>query len=223
MARDFNIQGQTLVVVRTIDIDGIPRNQIQNQELGLSVPDGISVTLKFNHKDMKCDDFGPDTPPDIMFNLAEVRVRMLLVHYDYVVAGSCTNESMGGSDDGTLVGAGTIMGGGNDTGTTGNRFVGLYLISVGDLVGIPNFARCWHFPSAFLTEPAPMEIPIGVDKTVLSLNWRCIPYQNIYTVGLSSNPVQTLSKEITSSGALLWDREFPDGFENLENLPSSPA
>lgn len=220
MARDFQVRGQTLVVVETIDPDEENiNNDIYPIELGLTIPDGLVVTPKLIHKDIKCDDFGPDVPPEIMFMLAEVRIKMQLVHFDEDILRVCADESMGGSQDGVLAGAGTVMGGNRELGDDGNHYIGIYLLSVGNRAGERGVVTSWHFLSCFLTEPVSMEYPIGVNRSIVTLNWRCIPYKRLTTSRvLNAGSNTTVPDEVKSAGSILWDREIPDGYEYLNNI-----
>jgi len=201
MGRTFNPYGETIILVRgngSLGLNGDP----QTQELGLCVQDGLKVIPRFYHKDIKCDDFGPDVGPEVMWNLGEVLIQMTLVHYDEEVLKSCMDNSMCGSDDGTLAPAGRLMGGSRALDLSSefdgqeNNFIGLYLLSISDVT------RPWHFLATYLTTPYPVEIPIGVDRSLVKLNWRAIPYK----AGITG------TFELSSNGVKLWDRILPPDF-----------
>mgnify|MGYP001608992929 FL=1 len=108
MARDFIINGETLVKVK-----GSSSSSISTlSELGLAEKE-VTISPRFYHSEMRADDFGPNIPPEVMWMLADVQIAMTLVHFDRAVLEACISESMGGSTFGVfLAGAGTPMGGG---------------------------------------------------------------------------------------------------------------
>lgn len=193
MARDFQINGPAMVYVKgTTTLSA-------TSELGLSDKQ-ITITPNFVHQDIHCDDFGPTIPPDVIWLLADVTIQMTLVHYDPAVLNLCLGCSManavGANNEGTVVSAGTIMG------APANNYISLNIASpVGQLP--------WKFPTAYLTGP-PMELPLGSDRTIVTLRWRAIPYTPLTvtttTEGDSpSNMVTTTTpNECKSSGAILW-------------------
>lgn len=180
MARDFSINGETLVLVK--GMQGTFLSHLQ--ELGLS-DSQIRITPKFSHKDMHADDFGPDIPPDVMWMLAEVQIAMTLIHFDQAVLEAVITESMCGVGFGVMQAAGTPMGGGVARFANGNHYVGLNLTS-------PVLGKPWRFLTSLLTGP-PVEIPLGVEASIVQLNWRAIPY---------APP----TAELLSAGKVLFDR-----------------
>lgn len=199
-SRDWNINGETLVRVKGAGaLANLTTGLPQVWELGLAL-EAVRVRPRFVHHDVHCDDFGPEIPAEVMVLLADVTVRMDLVHYDHTVLDACLAESLGGSVDaqgrpapGTLAGAGTLLGGNNAPGAAGCHFISLTLTS-------PVLAYPWRFPGAYLTGPA-AEFPLGTEKTVVRVEWRCVPYTPYGT--------QDPTKELLSAGAILWDRN-PD-------------
>lgn len=184
MGRDYVIYGETMVKVKGMDGDTSPLASLQ--ELGLC--DGeIRITPNFYHKDINCDDFGPNVPAEVMFNLADVTISMTLVHFDDAILDACINNSMAGSSDGTLAGAGTLMGNNKATLGNGNFFISLNLVST-QLGTI-------RFPTSYLAVQ-PEKLPIGTKRSLVELNWRAIPYKNL---GSSATPTEPISK-----GAILW-------------------
>lgn len=201
MARDFHINGETLVRVL-----GMPGTSINNNglpvDLGLA-SEGITITPHYYYKDVIVNDFGPDVPAEVLVNLADCEIEMNLIHFDYGILRRCLIESLGGGgvgNDGNFgVGAGFPLGGGVPLYTTGNHYIAVYLTS--PVEGLP-----WRFPSAYLTEP-PMMLPLGTEKSIATLNWRAIPYTFPFQPGglrTSGTPAPP-ANEITSLGAIVWD------------------
>ncbi len=200
MARDWTINGPTLVKVKGgAHLSGIlfPAPA----ELGLST-DAITISPKFIHRDVRVDDFGPSIPAEVMWQLAEVKITMSLVHYDRNILDYCTSESMGGTlpgplgaDDrplqqfafaGTLAPAGTPLGRGLNLFASGNNYLSVSLTS-------PELGWPWRFPTSYLNSN-PYIIPLGTEKSIVQLSWRVIPYA-------------PLTSEIICSGNILWDHD----------------
>lgn len=155
----------------------------------------IQITPRGVHYDVHTDDYGPDIPAELLFNLAEVRIQMTLVHYDVDILNICIQEAFAGGNgtfvtDGTLAPAGKLMGGGVSVGASGNHYVSLNIISA---TGQPP----WHFPATYL-DSQPLLIPIGTERSLVQLSWRGIPYGAMNSSG-----------EVLSTNKILWDRS-PD-------------
>jgi len=170
-------------------------------ELGLA-QEGISISPRSFHKDINVDDFGPDVPPEIMYNLTDVGIRMKMIHYDNTVLKLAIAESFAGGagldvPEGVLAPAGSMMGRGKPLFASGNHFVSMSILS-------PVLREPWHFPTCYLREQ-PFEYPLGTEKSVVDLNWRAIPYVPL----LVSGYVPAASgrfQEITSRRPVLWNR-----------------
>lgn len=223
MARDFQINGECLVKVKGgAHISGFMFPE--PAELGLAA-EGIVIEPRFYHEDIRCDDFGPSVPADVMWNLAEVNIRMLLIHYDVNILDYCLSEAMGGTlfsgniamGAGIVAPAGVIMGGYKNYFASGWHYISLNLLS--PVLGLP-----WRFRAAYLTGQ-PLKIPLSTEKTVVELNWRAIPYA-VPTLPLSGGAsifsalTQTTSggllfqsAEISSSGVPLFDNTLDTGVE----------
>lgn len=178
------MNGEALVKVK-----GSSASAIANvSELGLT-SDMIHISPRWVHTDMHVNDFGPEIPPDVQFNLAEVTIRMTLIHFDQAILTACIQEAMAGGAEGVLVGAGTPMGGYNPRFSANCHYISLNILS-------PQLGRPWHFLASYLTSP-PLEYPIGTSVSAVPLTWRAIPYPN----GLALPT--TLG--IQSAGTILWD------------------
>ena len=197
MGRSIIIPGECMVSVKgngPLALSGVVAGG-QLSQLGLCL-DVVSITPKFNHKDINADDFGPNVPPEVMWQLADARISFTLVHFDDFVLDAVIAESMGGGVEtlqnlgwaGYMAPAGTMMGNNRTLYTSGNHFVGLNFET-------PVTEYPWSFPAAYLTGP-PVRMPLGVNHQQVLLNFRAIPYQ-FYP--------QTNS-EIGSSGVPLWTR-----------------
>lgn len=140
--RDFEVVGETLVKVRcgehlsgqwavsgtpAVDSDGFPVSYHLVGELGLSA-NPIKVSLIGYHEDMRIDAFGSKAPADIIFNYAEAKIDMTLIHYNPSLLELCYNESMGGYVTGNgMTPPGTPLGGGKALYASGCHFLGLTL------------------------------------------------------------------------------------------------
>lgn len=168
MARDFFINGESLVLVKGRADSAIGALT----QLGLS--DGpIRVTLDHRHMDIQVDAWGGEIPPEVQYKLSSVSVSMNLVHFDRAVLDVCLAESMAGVVTiGSVGRAGARMGNGLPRfaagGVNGNHYIGLNIVS--PIAGYP-----WRFLFSYLTGP-PMEFPLGTERSVVQLNWRAIPY-----------------------------------------------
>src|SRR3990167_3573754 len=128
----------------------------------------IVVTPIFKHHDMHTDDFGPDIPADVMWMLAEAHIDMTLIHFDNNVLETCIALAMAGSGtEGTLIGAGRLMGSAIPLGIVSNNYIELSISS-------QVLARPWRFPASYLMDQ--MDVPLGTQRTAIKLKWRAIPY-----------------------------------------------
>ena len=157
-------------------------------QLGLS--DGsIRVSPEFRHKDLMVDAWGAEMPADVQFKLAAVRITMTLIHFDRTVMDQCIIEGMagaGGGAVGALARAGLRMGGGNARFAANNHYIGLNIAS-------PISSKPWRFYYAYLAG-TPMEFPLGVESSIVTLNWRAVPYTTDPWGGGTG-----------SAGVVLWD------------------
>ena len=186
MARDFFISGECLVTVKGRSDSAIAALS----QLGLPLAD-IRVTPNFRHRDINVDAWG-EAPADVQWLLADLNVRMALLHIDRAVLDVCLSLSMGGGQ--ALVGqfarAGTRLGNNLPRFAPGNNYIGLNLSS-------PIAGKPWRFGFAYLTGP-PMEFPLGVEKSVVTLNWRVVPY--------TQDPAGIIAGLIFgANGYALWD------------------
>ena len=190
-------------------------------ELGLTDRDGIvRIMPEWRHRDVRVDDFGPEVPAEIQWQLASVRVSMTLVHYDRSVLDQCMMEAMGGSASGPLqafAAAGVLVPAGQTLGrykamfSSGNHYISLNIDS-------RNSFYPWRIRTCYLEAP-PLKIPLGTRRSHVELSWRGIPYTVPMLVSggtLGSSPpglqigsvIFTSGKEILSSGIVLWDHRL---------------
>lgn len=185
MARDFQINGETMVYVK-----GAANTAIANlTELGLAV-DQVRITPNFRHLDIKVDAWGgSDGPPaDVQWMLMDVMIQMTLVHFDYDVLEHCLQLSAGGPNAAfhTMTRAGARLGNNFARFEAGNRYIGLNLAS-------PQGQRPWRFYFAYLASQ-PVTIPLGVERSLVPVTWRAIPYtQDPWGAGLGAE------------GNVIWD------------------
>lgn len=197
MPRDVVIPGECLVRVK----GSTATSMSQTQELGLA-SEGVSITPRFRHRDIKADDFGPDIPAEVMWNLADVTIDMTLVHFDDVILNCCMAESMCGRGNvtqvtmgqvGTLAAAGSLLGNNLALYASGNHYVSLNLQMARFAIGGEAFYRPWTFPTCYLTSE-PLKIPVGTDRQLVQMQWRAIPYG------------QMVNGEVRSAGSILFTR-----------------
>lgn len=164
MARDFSINGESLVQVK-----GAAGTTIANlAELGLA-EGPISVTLDLRHKDILLDAWGGEIPADVQVMLGAANIAMGLIHMDLAVLDECLRLSFGGpATMGQVSRAGTRLGANTARLAAGWKYVSLNISS-------PIAGRPWRFYNAYLTGP-PLVYPLGTEKSVAVLNWRAIPY-----------------------------------------------
>ncbi len=202
MARDFQINGEVLVRVRGNAIIGTTF-----QDLGLC-SDSVSITPNFKQMDIAVDAWGGSEgpPPEIQWMLADVDISLTLVHYDDTVLNNCIRQSMGGRAIGRVARAGTRMGGGFAVGVAGNQFMNLLLTAP-----IPTADRVWYFPATYLTGP-PEVYPIGVQRSLVQLKFRAIPFPS----NALADPAGTVTLTGTGAGnttgaggVVLWSNTTP--------------
>lgn len=201
MGRDFQINGETL-----INVKGPQLTLIQNTiALGLA-SDEVRVIPRWIHSDIHVNDFGPDIPPDVQFQLAEVTIRMVLIHFDLNVLNTCIGLAMaqgggiglnGAVVDGVCAGAGQPMGGGWPLYNSSCNLISLGLTS-------PQLSQPWTFLASYISTP-PVEWPLGVKAMMVPLTFRAIPY---VAGTASSNGPLTLPAEITSKGVSIWNHNL---------------
>lgn len=199
MSRGFSIFGEFIVAVSGGYID-------DQQQLGLT-SEPVKVFPRYSHIDKVTDDFGPEIPVEVFWMMGEALISMSLVHYDNDILAQCMRASMGGggidnnnpdgeSDDftegamdGFLGPAGRPLGYGRALGTAANQYTTVYLIPfTGASIRPYRFKACY-------INAQPMEIPLGSERSIVRLMWRCIPYQQ-----LTSSEVKSVD------GVPLWDR-----------------
>lgn len=213
MARDYQINGECLVRVRGgAHLSG---GIGFLTELGLTDRDGVvRIMPEWRHRDVKVDDFGPDVPAELQWQMAQAKIHMTLVHYDRDVLDQCVGEAMGGVADaslalgqqaGSLVPAGQPFGRYKPMFASGNHYIRVNLAA--------NNGFPWRFLSCVLQGP-PLEIPLGTRRSHVKLIWRAIPYTlpglvsggSLASGGiLVDGIIFSSGKEISSSGVELWD------------------
>lgn len=187
--RDFQLNGETLVKVI-----GPPDSGIDTlTELGLAVGQ-IRVIPEVIHRDLKIDDFGPNTPAEVLVYVGVVRVTMTLTHFDRDALEECVRLAMGAEVYGELGRSGRPLGRGRPRLTAGCNYVGLNLLS-------PVLGQPWRFLTAYLASPL-FEFPLGVENSEVPLTWRAIPYKPL----TGSGSVE----EMTANGTVLWDRTLDE-------------
>jgi len=178
----------------------------------------ITFTPKFNHRDMLVDDYGPFVPAAVQSQMTSVDVSFTLIHYDQEVLQLCIEESMGnaagaptaGGLAGTFVGQGRPLDAGRNMFMSGNCMISLNLFSITSGI-LPIRVR-----STYLANQVPF--PLGTQVQAVQLTWRGIPYQPPLLSGgevasggivIHDNVIWRMRREMTSSGAILWDH-IPD-------------
>lgn len=181
MTRDIQVNGEAMVYVKGATNSGIG----SLSELGLA-SDSIRISPVFRLKEVNADAWG-EAPFEMQFMLAFANITMTLVHFDTSVLDFCITESMGGAvSAGRMPRAGARLGNNVARFAAGNHFIGLNIAAP---VGSP-----WRFYTAFLTNN-PLEYPVGTERSLVTLNWRAIPY--------AADP---WNGGLGASGTYLWDR-----------------
>ncbi len=164
MARDFQIPGESLVLVKGAADSGIA----VLSELGLA-DSSIHVRPNFVHQDINVDAWGPRIPADVQWFLSDVTINMTLVHYDNLILDICVQQSMASTGQfGTMGRAGQRMGNNTPRFGAGNRLVSLNITS-------PVLGQPWRFFFCYLSSP-PVEFPLGTQRSLIVMNWRAIPF-----------------------------------------------
>lgn len=166
MSRSYVVNGESLVYVK-----GNSNSSIASlTQLGLAM-DKVTITPNFRHQDIQVEAWGGSagTAAETQFMLADMTVHMNLVHFDPTVVRECVRLSMGGAPvEGQFPHAGTLMGGNVVRFQPGNNYIGLNIASpIGQLP--------WRFYFSYLAQQ-PFSWPLGVEKTILMLNWRIMPF-----------------------------------------------
>lgn len=194
MVRDYHIHGETMVYVKggahLSLLEGSPMTS--RTELGLA-SDQIKVIPQYHKKDVKTDNFGPDTAVDLISYMSECTIEMNLVHFDAGILNLCMIESNGGYHfennqlfnrvDAFMYGgaagkAGALMGKGLDYFASGNNFISLTL---GSLQPVQLGGTVLRFPTAYIQDR--IEYPLGTKYTAVRLIWKAVPYIPIYPMG----------------------------------------
>lgn len=227
MPRDYQYTGEILFKVKGGEhLSGRAIGALS--ELGLSVGP-IRISPQYHYNELKVDDFGPDVPCDLQWNLAFVRITATLIHYDFGVLEICESESMaqGGvrvipdnvlptiltGRAGTMAPAGKFMRCRKPMYASGNHFFSVNLINTNQVYNAP-----WRFRMCHL-EGQPVVYQIGTNVTQAEVCFRALPYAAppllpyVEGVGtpvlsgwLAGGLVYTKPREMLSSGAVVWDR-----------------
>lgn len=191
MARSIHVPGEAMVFVK-----GAQGTAIASlSQLGLAASE-VRITPVFKKMDVNVNAWG-DAPVDVQHMLAEVLISMDLVHFDRTVLDECIRLSMGGGGAslGEVNRAGALLGNNLARFASGNRYIGLNIAS-------PVSAKPWRFYYAYLADN-PAEFPVGVQRSIVSCNWRAIPYTNDPWGGGTAQP-----NTVAGTGALnavIWD------------------
>jgi hypothetical protein len=163
MARTIYVNGEAMVYVK-----GMAGSAIANlSELGLS---DDQIPMRFNpiYDDVIVNAHGR-VGTDMQVFLEDCMITMTLVHYDPVILTECYRLSKGAPNAaGNVARAGTLLGKGLARFAAGNNFIGLNIAS--PVGGIP-----YRFFFAYMVGPA-MAIPVGNNRSIVTVNWRAIPY-----------------------------------------------
>lgn len=191
MTRAWFVNGETMVAVK----GNVNTSIAALTYLGLAV-DQVSVTPDFRHQEINVNAWG-EIPAEIQWMNGAVMIHMNLVNFDIDVLDICLQESMGGATAlGSVGRAGQLMGNNVARFAAGNHFIGLNLLS-------PVAGKPYRFWYAYLAAP-PITFPLGVDKSIISLNWRAIPYSPDPWGGATAQPGTVAGTG--AAGAVIWDR-----------------
>lgn len=166
MARDFWINGAAMITVK-----GRSNSAIGTlQQLALPA-DPIHVVYEPHYKDINVDAWGAgEVPIDEQWMLASATVTMNVIDVDPTVLAACWLEANAGGDltnQGSFAAAGTRMGNRTARFSPTNHYIGLNIAA--PINGLPH-----RFLFSRLT--AQNDLPLGVEKSIIQLVWRVIPY-----------------------------------------------
>jgi len=189
MGRSYLIYGETMISVK-----GSPTNETIKEETELGLATGaVTITPKFYHKDINVDDFGPSVPVEVQCMLADVHITFNLIHFDDDVLTACLEQSLAGASDGTMPGAGSLLGNGLASGGE-NKVLGLVNNYITLIVeSLDENGATWTFPSTYMPDN-PAVYPLGVERSLVQCTFRAIPYI----------PLPNDGTELISKGAVLW-------------------
>ena len=163
MARDFLIAGESLVLVKGNAGTGISALS----ELGLS-QSPIQVTYETKYAPLTVDAWG-QSEVDVQFMGGAMNVSMNLIHFDPAVLAVCIAMSQGAAPlEGTIGRAGQRLGNNSARFALTNSLIGLNIVS--PVANLP-----WRFYFAYMRDP-PVQWPLGTEKSVLTVNFRVIPF-----------------------------------------------
>lgn len=195
MARDWYINGDAMVKVRSAPLAINPLVDASlHEELGLALDD-IRVIPRYVHHGMFADDFGQDTAPDVAWGMADVEIRMTLVHFDIDVLRRCVMLSAGHDtsvsndqyEQPTDLGrAGRMLGNNRELYTTGNNYIRMVILS--SRGNLP-----WAFHACYL-EKFPMVLTLGTKPSEVELHWRAVPYRKTTTRAATAEEVAAFGR-----------------------------
>ena len=205
MARDFFINGESMVSVR-----GAAGTSIATvQQLGLA-DSPIVVTLDGRYLDVIVNAWGTDLPAEVQYMLSSANISMTLVHVDRSILDVCLQESMGGiaaggtTDGGGVTTPGQVSRAGARLGNNAARFAATnHYISLG--IQSPVASKPWTFYYTYLTGP-PMEHPLGVERSIIRVNFRAIAFTNDPWGGGTAQPNTVAGTG--AKGAKLWEHSL---------------
>jgi hypothetical protein len=162
MARNIFINGESLVLVK-----GPAGSAIAGiTELGLAESQ-LRISIKPKTKNVNVEAWG-EAPVDVQRMNSVAAVSMNLIHYDKAILKECIRLAMGGAAYGQVSRAGALLGGGAPLLDATNSLISLNIAS-------PVGQDPWQFLASYLNEPIG-DILLGVEKSVITLSWMCIPY-----------------------------------------------
>jgi hypothetical protein len=204
MARDFKINGETMISVKGRSDGLIPLLT----QLGLAA-DQVNVQFEVEHEDIIVNAWGK-FPAEVQVFGGAANISMNLIHVDEAVLEYCWQEAMGGTASfGQLARAGARLG--NNTArfapantvnpatglvTTGNHLIGLNISS--PVLQLPY--RFWY---AYMSSP-PITYPLGAEKSVIAVTWRAFAYTTDPWGGSIAQPGTVAGTG--AQGAILFDR-----------------
>lgn len=177
-----------MVYVNSPTFDGVT-------ELGMT-DSPIRITVRYNHKEKKVDDYGDQVPAEVFTNLADAMIQMTLINFDMDVLRNCLRETVAGPtqfSEGVMGPVGQPMGAAKDSLVVGNRYIRLAIES--SLDELP-----WRFPSCYIANQ--MEFPISAQATGVNIVWRALPYSLPYPKSFGS--------EVRAVNAVLYDHELEE-------------
>ncbi len=197
--RDYFIPGQSMVYVQ----------QVGNTALQLGLSDQqIQFTPTYRDEDIQVNAWGGQVPPEVQQMGAEVQFSMTLIHFDQAVLRGCLGLASAGTKQYTNATTGNSLAGAEGVmPAPGARLAGSW-VTLGCYCPATTFPtqtgtfNWWRFPMAKIV--GNLLWPIGAEKSIVRLQWRCLPAPLVGGL-LTLSSFDPWNSGNGMQGAVLWD------------------